>query len=141
VTEIPQEWVQSGAEALEYDTDFPGDDLQHVARTVIEDVLRDIRHAIAEDLRAEARRMREAYRAHNEGLDPGRPTKRPNLDHWANAYEAAALRIEDARYPWRRGSPLRFPGGESDVPANRARTWRRGGSASAQLAAKSDVTS
>jgi hypothetical protein len=71
VTDIPPEWVQGGAKAIEYQTGFAGDDPHNVARTVLEDVLPDIRHAIAEDLRAEARRMRE------EGRDPGRPTKRP----------------------------------------------------------------
>jgi len=88
VTEIPQEWVQSGAEAIEHETGFAGDEPHHVARTVIEDVLPDIRHAIAEDLRAEARRMREADR------------ERPGRENWADAYAAAADRIDDARYPW-----------------------------------------
>jgi hypothetical protein len=89
VTEIPQEWVQSGAEAIEHETGFAGDDPHHVARTVIEDVLPDIRHAIAEDLRAQARLMREA------------PRGRPGREGWADAYQEAAHRIEDARYPWR----------------------------------------
>jgi hypothetical protein len=89
VTEIPQEWVDSGAGAIEYNTGFAGENPDELARAVIEDVLPDIRHAIAEDLRAEARRMREAAR------------ERPDREHWADAYEAAAHRIDDVRYPWR----------------------------------------
>jgi hypothetical protein len=89
VSEIPREWVESGAEAIEYETGFAGDNPHHVARTVIEDVLPDIRRAIAEDLRAEARRLREVSQG------------RPGREHWADAYEAAAHRIDDARYPWR----------------------------------------
>ncbi len=102
MSEIPQEWVQSSAEAIEYETGFAGDDPQHVARTVIEDVLPAIRLAIAEDLRAEARRMRQRHREHAEGRGPDRPAEAPNLDYWAKAYEAAAHRIEAATYPWRR---------------------------------------
>lgn len=90
MSEIPQEWVESGAEAIEYETGFAGDNPHSVARAVIEDVLPEIRYAIAEDLRAEARRMREAHQEHS------------GTGHWADAYEAAAHRIEDARYPWRR---------------------------------------
>ncbi len=89
MTEIPQEWVQRGAEALEYDTGFAGEDPHRVARAVIEDVLPDIRHAIAEDLRAEARLIR--------AVEQGRPGR----ENWADAYEAAAHRIDDAPYPWR----------------------------------------
>jgi hypothetical protein len=69
---------------------------------VIEDVLPAIRLAIAEDLRAEARRMRETYREHEEGRDPDRPREGAYLGHWAKAYEAAAHGIEAATYPWRR---------------------------------------
>jgi hypothetical protein len=102
VTEIPVEWVQSGAEAIEYETGFAGDDLQQVARSVIEDVLPAIRLAIAEDLRADSRRMREAHREHESRRDSDRPSEHPDLDHWPEAYEAAAHRIEAATYPWRR---------------------------------------
>ena len=103
MSEIPQEWVESGAEAIEYETGFPGEDLDQVARTVIEDVLQAIRLAIAEDLRAEARRMRETYREREEGRGPDHhPGEPPNLNSWAKAYEAAAHRIEAVTYPWRR---------------------------------------
>jgi hypothetical protein len=89
VTEIPQEWVDSGAAAIEYNTGFAGENPDELARAVIEDVLPDIRHAIAEDLRVEARRLREAAR------------ERPSRENWADAYEAAAHRIDDAGHPWR----------------------------------------
>lgn len=89
MVDVPQECLQSGAEAIEYETGFAGDNPHHVARTVIEDVLPDIRHAIAEDLRAEARRVRKDHR------------KRPGRENWPDAYEAAAHRIDDARCPWR----------------------------------------
>jgi hypothetical protein len=102
VSEIPQEWVESGAEAIEYETGFAGDDFDQVARAVIEDVLPAIRLAIAEDLRAEARRMRETYRERADRRAPDGPGEPPNLDSWAKAYEAAAHRIEAATYPWRR---------------------------------------
>ena len=102
MSEIPQDWVESGAEAIEYETGFAGDDFDQVARTVIEDVLPAIRLAIAQDLRAEARRMRETYRGRADRPAPDRPGEPPNLDSWAKAYEAAAHRIEAATYPWRR---------------------------------------
>lgn len=33
--------------------------------------------------------IRDAFRRHNAGRREGRPTRRPDLDTWANAYEVA----------------------------------------------------
>ena len=68
---------------------------------LFEDVLPAIRLAIAEDLRAEARRMRGTYREGADRPAPDGPGEPSNLDSWAKAYEASAHRIEAATYPWR----------------------------------------
>lgn len=54
-----------------------------------------VRREIADDLRAQSLRIRAAWTRHNSGRDLGRQTeRRRDLRQWADAYEAAANRVE-----------------------------------------------
>jgi hypothetical protein len=84
-------WVddEAFAELLESHLGVARAVLVAVGPTIAAQVLRDA--AAMQD--EESARIREAYRQHNASRNPNRPPRRPDLNVWSNADEAAAHRL------------------------------------------------
>ena len=72
------------------------DHVIHHDPAVVAIVEREVRRALTEAadmLMDQSLELRQAYRDHNAGRDPSKPRRRPDLDTWANADEAASHAI------------------------------------------------